>query len=180
MTSPGVWAARSGTCSSRSLGGWWGRGRRTRREPGDWSASAPGSCHWRDTTAGLRTTAPPTGLQSAQTQRLRHRVHEHDVLPRQSEGEHSLEPRTKTSAAFKPHKVNLYRNVTDVCVERLSGSDLKQMLVGQIVSGVELKYEHMIDTCLPPAVGVDAYKTKVGLEERKISFRFRAHIRSHL
>lgn len=39
-------------------------------------------------------------------------------------------------------------------------SDLKQMLMGQVVSGVQFKYEHMIDACLPPAVSVDACKTE--------------------
>lgn len=34
------------------------------------------------------------------------------------------------------------------------------MLMGQVVSGVQFKYEHMVDACLPPAVSVDAYKTK--------------------
>lgn len=39
-------------------------------------------------------------------------------------------------------------------------SDLKQMLVGQVVSGVEFKYEYMVNSCLPPAIGVDAWKIK--------------------
>lgn len=38
--------------------------------------------------------------------------------------------------------------------------DLKQMLMGQVISGIEFKYEDMINSCLPPAVGVDPWKMK--------------------
>ncbi len=37
------------------------------------------------------------------------------------------------------------------------------MLVGQVVSGVELKYEYMVNSCLPPTVGVDAWNIKTNL-----------------
>lgn len=44
-------------------------------------------------------------------------------------------------------------------------SYLKQMLVGQVVSGVEFKYEYMVDSCLPPAVGVDAWKIETNRQD---------------
>lgn len=35
-------------------------------------------------------------------------------------------------------------------------TDLKEMLVGEVIPGVELKYEHVVNACLSPAVCVDA------------------------
>lgn len=32
---------------------------------------------------------------------------------------------------------------------------LEQVLVGEVVSWVELKYEDVVDSCLPPSVRVD-------------------------
>lgn len=37
---------------------------------------------------------------------------------------------------------------------------LKQMLMGQVVSGVEFKYEYMVNSCLPPSVRVNSWNTK--------------------
>ena len=52
------------------------------------------------------------------------------------------------------------------------------MLVGEVVAGIELEYEHMVDPRLPPAVGVDPEQEEE-LDEQEAA-TIDAHQRPHI
>lgn len=53
----------------------------------------------------------------------------------------------------------MFYRIQEVCFfygPKLSFTDLKQMLVGEVVSGIDLKDKDMVDSSLSPSIRVDA------------------------